>query len=462
MFRGLLKDVQGNIAITFGLLAPVAVLSVGIAIDSLALTDQRTKLQASADAAAIAVVREAPMHGWHRGKLREIARTYLDANILSSGGGNASYSESVVVNEAAGQVTVDVTQDSRSYILAGLLDRKSQMTVSATATLFGGGSTCLHALEGAAASALSLIDASSVRGDGCTILSNSTSASGIEVSSSADIVAEFICSAGGFTRPNSSYTPVPTTDCPHVPDPLVNRAIVDTGSCVETDYVIDGGSATLSPGTYCGTTEIRGGARVALAPGVYTFEGGHLWVYGGSELAGYHVTLQFAGTDSGFRFEYDTALSLSARSVGPTSGMLIHADAQSSDSRPFHIMSGEAERMIGVIYAPSGKLIIGGDTDLDGTCDPGGVATRNEDGDDDDYDDDDDDDHNYANDGDLANRPNNSAVCSTSVGQASDWTAIVANTIAFTLGANVQLNTDFATSEIPVPPGVTGQARLER
>ena len=46
------------------------------------------------------------------------------------------------------------------------------------------------------------------------------------------------------------------------------------------------------------------------------------------------------------------------------------------------------------------------------------------------------------------------------MGQSSDWTSIIARKIEFTKGARVQLNADYAVSDIPLPDGLNGNVRL--
>jgi len=94
-------------------------------------------------------------------------------------------------------------------------------------------------------------------------------------------------------------------------------------------------------------------------------------------------------------------------------GILFFEDRTASYNRPFVIRSKDAERFEGTIYLPKGHLFI-----------------------------------------DKESR----------VGQLSKWTAIIANQIEIGNGPNVQINSDYAGSSIPVPEGVgpNASAHLKR
>ncbi len=445
MYGRFFRDPGGNVMIMAGLLFPVLLMAAGASVDYASMSNQSSDLQAAADAAVLATAREAPVHGWDQAKLTQIAGEFLAANISSSKSAGLRYRKRVVVDKNAGSISMDVAADPVVFVMQHIKNGKMQIGVNATALAFGEANICIHSLDARRAGALSLSDASSVSGRDCAVLSNSTSQGGIKARSGSSLDVEVICSAGGYSGGNDAFTPVPTTDCPANPDPMNNRSVQPGGSCDETDLRVEGGSVVLSPGVYCGDTEFYGGAEVTLSSGLYVFTGGELQVLENSKVVGDNVTLQFKGSKSGFHFKNESALSLSAPTDGPTAGMLIQADTLGKDKRPFKILSRNADRMIGVIYIPSGTLVIGGDGDRDGICDDAPPGRRWH------------KDHWHVEKGGDKN-----ATCTAELGKTSDWTSIVANEIAFTKGAKVQLNTDYDTSNIPMPSGLGGNVRLVR
>lgn len=78
---------------------------------------------------------------------------------------------------------------------------------------------------------------------------------------------------------------------------------------------------------------------------------------------------------------------------------------------------------------PRDELTVGGDRDGDGVCD---IAAE------DDQDDED----------------NGGSKCSTGIGALSDWTAIIAQTLNIKSAVKLVLNSDSASSTVPVPAGI--------
>ncbi len=422
-------DVRGSVAVIFSFAAVALFGVLGLTVDYALWTGQRAKLQSAADAAALASATEGPIHSWNSEKLTAIATEFAKNNLATAGKSGPISRLEVTVAGNAKSVTVRLQQTGQSYFTQAFLSKKTQIEVSARATLHGEASICVLALDPAVSRALSLDGVSAIQGDNCAVLSNSNSSSGLSADLAARLKSGMTCTSGGYRGLPVAFNPTPLADCPVTPDPLMQRAMMDTGVCLKTDFVIDGGYQRLIPGTYCGTTRAINGASLQLSSGIYTFTDGHLEIAAGAELVGNNVSLQFKGPNAGFKFDQDTKISLTAPSDGASAGILLHADKQPSDSRPFHIMSADAELLIGVIYLPTGQIVIGGDINLDGVCD-------------------------------LLNGIIPSS-CKTNVGQKSHWTAIIANIVTTTTGANVILNTDFATSDIPAPEGIGGKVVLE-
>ena len=117
-------------------------------------------------------------------------------------------------------------------------------------------------------------------------------------------------------------------------------------------------------------------------------------------------------------------------------GILMYGQP-SGRQRKFSLVSKDAQSLTGTVYLPGDTLTVGGDDDLDGTCDP--IV-------DDDDDDDDDDDGGSGGAVDPT--------CVSDVGKSSDWTAIIARQVKVTAGSTLVVNSNYEDSSVPVPEGV--------
>jgi len=172
---------------------------------------------------------------------------------------------------------------------------------------------------------------------------------------------------------------------------------------------------------------------VIFAKGIYHFKDGNFDVGGRSTIRGKGITLYFSGKKSRLIFRNATRVNLTASESGPMAGFLVYADQSVDPKKVFRVQSIDAKSFTGLVYTPGNKFKIGDDSDGDGNCDIGK--------DDDDGDDDDDED-------DITKG------CKSSIGQFSDWTAIVARKIQVTSGVELALNTNYGDSSVPVPNGI--------
>ena len=192
-------------------------------------------------------------------------------------------------------------------------------------------------------------------------------------------------------------------------DPLASRSPPVVGGC---DYgslmpplpkVVDGGTVTLNPGTYCGGLVLTKGANVTLAQGTYVINQGPLIVDKGASLTGDYVGFFLKGDLATFSFDFDSTVSLSAPKTGAMAGLLFFGDPTAVLGRKFKIMSDNARRLLGTIYLPSGVLQVD------------------------------------------ANKP---------VADQSAYTVIVARGVELDSGPNLVMNANYGASDVPVPLGV--------
>ena len=405
----------GNTITIFALALPVLVAAVGAAIDYSSATSTRSKMQAVADLAALASVREL-----------QLART--DANRVTVVANN-------VVNSLLQDVATVVKVDFQARTVRVVIEKQyttqiqissgTKLHVSATAKMSGSMPLCLLGLNPSAPGTINLDELALLTAPGCLVQSNSIDKKGLELLNSAVLSAGMICTAGGksHTR-NANFSPAPTTDCPVLKDPLSARAAPTVGACSYNNKVVDGISTTLSPGVYCGGLKLTNGAVAKLSSGIFVIKDGPLTVDGGASISGTNVGFFLTGKTANLMFDADTTVSLSAPSDGPLAGILIYDDPSGASApalapksgrggkgrgkttgapRQHQIFSDNARNLLGTIYMPQGEIIID------------------------------------------ATKP---------IADKSAYTVLVVNQLHLYSGPNLILNTDYSATNVPVPMGV--------
>ena len=315
-------------------------------------------------------------------------------------GGEIRVATNVDTDESSVEVTV--RQTGESYF-SGMFFPPPEIVVSAVARAAGGGRVCVIGLDEDAATTVSLVQSAQVTATRCAVYSNSTSSSGIDVSMSAKIDAELICSAGGTDGNSGNYAPEPTTDCPKIQDPLANRPAPYVGSCDHHDLEIMKETVTLRPGVYCGGLTIMSNSEVKMAEGIYVMKDGPLIVTSNSVVYGEYVGVYLTGDNAVFAFESQSDIDFTAPRDGPMAGILFFEDRDAPLMRRHVIMSQKADNLLGTIYLPSGVFV---------------VATNNK------------------------------------VADQSAYTAVVARRIELSKKPNLYLNADYGSTDVPVPSGI--------
>ena len=407
----LLRDETGSISILYALMIPVVFGAAGIGLDYSRAASERSKMQAVADAAAIAAARELQMARADPEKISAVAKNYVVTQIADAVVGTK-------VDTQALTVRVDLAKDVEPTIAKIIWPGTIHLTASATAGLSGGLPLCLIGLDTMAPGTIKLEQSALLTAPACVVYSNSKSPQGLKSMDDAVLKAGFICSAGGKVQTkNTNYSPAPQTDCPVISDPLSERKPPVTSSCDHKNRVIDGTTTTLKPGVYCGGLTITHGAQVTLAAGIYTIKDGPLLVDKHASVSGDHVAINMLGAGAHLIFQAATTINLTAPKSGPLAGILIYDDPSGAPA-PVHaksynklgkaprehlILSDNARKLLGTIYMPQGRLIID------------------------------------------ATKP---------VADQSAYTVLVVRQLDLYSGPNLVLNTNYGGSDIPVPRGV--------
>ena len=280
----------------------------------------------------------------------------------------------------------------------------THVEVTATARVVGGAPICVIGLNSTATSTILMDKSARLEAPNCSVYSNSTKGNGIMAKNNAVLRAAFVCSSGGKSSPGpGSFSPEPQTDCPVLPDPLAARPQPTAPGCTQTGLVVSGGTATLNPGTYCGGITITNGAVVTLNAGIYAFKNGPLSVGGGATLNGANVGLFFTGTGAVLDLQTASTVSLTAPKSGDMAGMLVFEDRAAPTGQIHAIYSDNARTLLGTIYLPRNRLHV------------------------------------------AATKP---------VADQSAYTIVVADLFTLSEGPTMVLNTNYDSTNIPVPNGI--------
>lgn len=409
--HNLRRDERGGVAIFFGFALPVLLIGAGATMEYASLTQRRAQLQQAADTGALAAARELGLANADDARVVSVAKAAALASLAANRpeGTSATITGQVLDKRSGVQVTIAESVTSAMGKVLSL--PTSELQVRAGAKLTGGGRLCVLALDPTAGPAIRLDVASKLTANGCSVQSNSKDKKSIQARDNAFLVAEKICSSGGYEgRTGVNISPAPITDCPPIPDPLASRppppfsASCDNGSLAPVlPRVINGGTKTLDPGTYCGGLVITKGANVTLREGTYVMNQGPLIVEKGASLVGEYVGFYFSGDLATLRFDFDSTISLSAPKIGPMAGLLFFSDPKAVLIDKFRIYSDNARKLLGTIYLPRGALYVD------------------------------------------ANKP---------IADQSAYTVIVARTIELSSGPNLVLNANYGATDVPVPAGV--------
>ncbi len=439
--RHLIRDTAGGAALTFGLIFPATIGAAGAALDYSNMRQTRAQMQAAADSSALAASREFRLGNAGPATISAVAALQAKS-ILAETVPDARISPSV--DTKVKSVTVEISASVKTYVMKVLNSNTATITVTATARISGGSPICVIGLDQEGSPTLFLQKNARLSAPGCAVYSDSTRSGGLQVQDKAQLTAAFVCSSGGVKRVASgTVTPAPQADCPNVPDPLAARKPPAVASkCDFFNFEVVDRNAVLSPGVYCGGLKVlahRGkSANVTFNPGIYVIKDGPLTVGGNSQM--FHPTLLCAlpldgdafvtGTDVGFYFYqspsmfsiipatitsflndgiprlglYPTShVSLSAAKTGELAGILFFEDRRIPRMNQHFITSDDARMLLGTIYLPRGELTID------------------------------------------ANKP---------VADRSPYTIIVSRQFNLNEGPTMVLNSDYASTTVPVPEGL--------
>ena len=399
LVQRLLRETRGSIALKFALIVPaVAMVSVG-AIDLAAVTTAQSRLQAIADAAALAA---APTLGLAAdgAAARGRAEAFVEAQ-LSQWVDAPTVEAAYEVIEQDDQRAIQVKLEGHRISFFANMLPPGGWHFEALATAVSVGKTPLCVLGiGKDAQNINILGTSHLLAPDCGIHSNGD----ISGAAAAHMVGRRIQAMGTASGP--LMTPAPGERAAEIFDPFASMsfsldACPFTGNGQSNPIIYeDNGTHYLDPDTHCRPIIIKKLTTVVLRPGDHFFRKNVVLLDHG-RLQGEDVFLFFDhGSDPLFG-GVNARVNLIGRKSGDYAGMVM---ATIGGNEPNIILPGRnVERLLGVVYVRNGFLQVNGT----------GVAAED-----------------------------------------SAWTVIVAKRITSTGTARIQINADYESSDVPVPNGV--------
>lgn len=208
--------------------------------------------------------------------------------------------------------------------------------------------------------------ASSVLANGCSVRVDSTSSTAINANSGSTVTAEEICVEGDYS--GSGFSPTPEIGCDEVGDPLAHLMPPSNANdpCDYTDRVVNSGVETLYPGVYCGKLEVNGGTAY-FDPGIYILKDAEFIVNGGGSAFGTGVAFYLTGSSATLKFNAGSHVELTAPTVGELAGIIVFEDRSNPIDNEHLINSDTTSTFEGTVYLSRGKLTINSNATSNGT-----------------------------------------------------------------------------------------------
>jgi hypothetical protein len=271
---------------------------------------------------------------------------------------------------------VEVVVNKTIPTIFGSIFNKASMSIEArgTAGVSSYALNCLYTLDPAASAALEVSPGGELSTN-CGVVVNSDASDAVDLGASGKIYAtgSGIGISGDYTGGGGSVaSPEPATGIASVPNPLSSITMPTVGACTVTGPLVVSGTATLSPGVYCGGISVGagggGGAGTNVAnlnPGTYIMAGGGLTVGNSGAIYGDGVTIIVTTGSYPFKaFQFGTGCKakLIAPSSGAYKGIVMFQDPASppTPTSTFACASDDEPEIVGSIYLPGSSIEFNG------------------------------------------------------------------------------------------------------
>ncbi|QYF85806.1 TadE/TadG family type IV pilus assembly protein [Brevundimonas sp. PAMC22021] len=393
LFRDVVEDSRGNIALKFALLGPVlALIAIG-AIDVASVHSADSRLQDLADASALAGASELAL------AIDGAAAVQRANAMVDAGLGNwpqaPRVQKAIEVLDHNGQrvLQVHLSANRTSFFVNLLPPGGWNFEALARGSALSRTPLCVLGFNQTDSAVIRVKDSARIQAPACMVHSNrDILVEGGNINASA---VQAVRSARG------SIFPVAGTGAEVIPDPFATLNLGKEKICsTMLPRLFGTGTQSLAAGVHCGGVTVFGSAKLTLKPGEHWFLGGHLDVKEDARLLGDDVVLMFDKA-SKFDFKDKAQVNLNGRQTGTWAGMVMIATRD--NTQDFIISADNVDTLQGVIYVPRAKLIVEGKSD---------------------------------------------------VARDTPWTVVVARALELKGSASLFINANYQSSNVPVPDGV--------
>lgn len=343
-WRALFRDTHANVAVTFALsLVPISV-AVGGGIDYARAYNVRESLQNAIDAAVLA--------GAADSNSSSVAAKVFAAQIVDVEGVIAT---PVFSTNDDGNFTGSVDATVSAYFLPLIGIAKFPVAATATAAVAASANkVCMLLTNTNSWGALNLNSGANLSAPDCEVDIASTAYNAAVFNSGTTFNTAKTCVASTTVLINGGTHPNLETKCSTASDSIAGKLPSQSvGGCNYTWLNVNGGTATLYPGVYCGIN-FNGSPTVTFKPGLYIIKNGN-WGMNGGTYTGTGVTFYFADS-SQMVFNSTIKVNFSAPTSGTYSGILMYEPAGQSQS--WWYFNAGTYAFTGLIYTPSRAVTI--------------------------------------------------------------------------------------------------------
>ncbi len=367
------SDRRGHVAITFGLMGAILMMSIGVASDIGRAFQTHQRLQNALDVAALAAMKAPP------DARAEVAAAYFRENVAGALGmvadpvihalGDGSFKISAHVSVPT-TITRLMRVDAIEMDAVAIAAPSGAASAASMQAGSPGGVPCLHALDEAAAEAWRLAGASGFDASACEVYVRSGHGEAAALADNRDVSLRNIRAVGGVAQAGDAVAiaALPYVTEPHAPvvgDPYLAAVesilgVLKSEPCTtaNTHQTVAGGQA--QPGTYCGYTTFE---DVTFSPGVYMIasgaragEDGRLDIKGRVDGSG-GVTFYLADRATrigAITTEADSVLE--APSTGVTRGLLFVENAVGKSGWSLTLDGLAPQSWGGAVYLPTAMI----------------------------------------------------------------------------------------------------------
>jgi hypothetical protein len=341
---------------------------VGAAVDYSQSNSIRSAMQAAADAASLATIKDAS-------KLDPSAIQSTAANIFNGSFNRSGVAPSVNASYDSASNVVTVTAAAGYTPSFMKLVGVSQISIKATSKATIGAKkwqVCVMVTDPDSNHTLLVQNASTIDFTNCMVQVNTQNWDAVEARDTSYIHSKNgdNCFVGDIHYGDVQPPKDPT--CVFFTDPFASYD-VPTNTCTYTNKVVTA-AATLTPGTYCGGINIS--ADTTFSPGLYYIQSGDLKITGSANVTATNVTFLISGQNSNLDIQTTGTLTMSPNTdaaAGKWAGFVFYYDQPSSKNHKQGQSTIKSAKlnMSGVIYLAGQILNITNGAVV--TVDPGSI-----------------------------------------------------------------------------------------